>query len=222
MRPISSPLSSDLSYYDLLDLSRDASRKEIQYAYWEKARRYHPDSSARVLRKEKDGDRDEDQYQFAPDVEDALFIKIQEAYEVLSDSQKRDEYDRKLDKTSSTPNAVNLLIGECIDFEEMEIEEENLQNEDDEEDNAREDRKEVIVDLATQQHQYPEQCRDELHREIETRSYPCRCGEVYILSVALPMPSPSSNKVDDIPEDTIVRIIPCSGCSLHLKVFINI
>jgi molecular chaperone DnaJ len=62
-------------YYDALGVSRDASQDEIKSAYREKAREYHPDAS---------------------DHEDAQerFKEIQEAYEVLSDEEKREAYDQ--------------------------------------------------------------------------------------------------------------------------------
>ncbi len=62
-------------YYDILGVSRDASNKEIKQAYRRLARRYHPDVSQEDHAQEK-------------------FKEINEAYEVLSDSQKRAAYDR--------------------------------------------------------------------------------------------------------------------------------
>ncbi len=63
--------------YTLLGLMRNASPEEIRQAYFEAARRLHPDKN------------------LAPgDTE--LFLVIQEAYEVLSDSQKRTKYDASL------------------------------------------------------------------------------------------------------------------------------
>lgn len=59
-------------YYEILGLSRNASRDEIKRAYKELARRHHPD---------KGGDAD-------------LFKKINEAYGVLSDENLRSKYDR--------------------------------------------------------------------------------------------------------------------------------
>ena len=62
-------------YYDALGVSRDASQEEIKRAYREKAREHHPDAS---------------------DHEDAQerFKEVQEAYEVLSDQEKREAYDQ--------------------------------------------------------------------------------------------------------------------------------
>jgi curved DNA-binding protein len=62
-------------YYDILGVSRDASPDEIRRAYRTLARRYHPD-----VNKEPDADE--------------RFKEIGEAYEVLSDEDKRKRYDR--------------------------------------------------------------------------------------------------------------------------------
>lgn len=62
-------------YYEVLGLSRNASEVEIKRAFRNLARKYHPDVN-------KDGDAE------------ARFKEISEAYEVLSDPQKRSMYDR--------------------------------------------------------------------------------------------------------------------------------
>lgn len=68
----------DEDFYKILGVSRDASDKEIQKAYRALARKHHPD---RV---------DEDQR----DAAKKRFQKIQEAYDVLSDPEKRKMYDQ--------------------------------------------------------------------------------------------------------------------------------
>ena len=65
--------SSD--YYDILGVKRDASAKEIKTAYRQKARKFHPDVNKEAGAEE-------------------TFKKISNAYEVLSDDQKRSIYDR--------------------------------------------------------------------------------------------------------------------------------
>lgn len=63
-------------YYDILGLSRNASEEEIKRAYRRNAKRYHPDRNP------------EDK------TAEARFKRVQEAYEVLGDKQKRTQYDR--------------------------------------------------------------------------------------------------------------------------------
>lgn len=62
-------------YYEVLGLSKGASEDEIKRAYRKLAKQYHPDINK------------------APDAE-AKFKEVNEAYEVLSDSQKRANYDQ--------------------------------------------------------------------------------------------------------------------------------
>lgn len=63
-------------YYDILGVSRNASDKEIRQAYRKMARKYHPDVNP--------GDK----------TAEVRFKEIGEAYEVLSDQEKRAKYDR--------------------------------------------------------------------------------------------------------------------------------
>ncbi|XP_047435501.1 dnaJ homolog subfamily A member 3, mitochondrial-like isoform X2 [Mugil cephalus] len=62
-------------FYDVLGVSRTASQKDIKKAYYQMAKKYHPDTN--------------------PDDPDAKekFAKLAEAYEVLSDEVKRKQYD---------------------------------------------------------------------------------------------------------------------------------
>lgn len=62
-------------YYDILGVSRNASKEEIKKAFRKLARQYHPDVST------------------ASDAEER-FKEVNEAYEVLSDDEKRSRYDR--------------------------------------------------------------------------------------------------------------------------------
>ncbi|TET52280.1 MAG: molecular chaperone DnaJ [Anaerolineales bacterium] len=68
-------MSSARDYYDVLGVGRSASAAEVKQAYRQLARECHPDVSE------------------APDAE-SRFKEINEAYEVLSDSEKRAAYDR--------------------------------------------------------------------------------------------------------------------------------
>ena len=62
-------------YYEVLDVDRTATEKDLKNAFRRLARRYHPDRSEE------------------PDAEEK-FKEIQEAYAVLSDDEKRAHYDR--------------------------------------------------------------------------------------------------------------------------------
>lgn len=66
---------SKRDYYEILGLSRGASKDDIRSAYRRLARQYHPDVSKE------------------PDAE-ARFKQINEAYQVLNDDEKRARYDR--------------------------------------------------------------------------------------------------------------------------------
>ena len=61
-----------MDYYELLGVSKSASEKDLKSAFKKKAMQYHPD---------KGGDPDK-------------FKQINEAYQVLSDTQKRQMYDQ--------------------------------------------------------------------------------------------------------------------------------
>ncbi|MGM0622714.1 MAG: molecular chaperone DnaJ [Campylobacterota bacterium] len=66
----------ELDYYELLEVSKDADQKSIKRAYRKLAMQYHPDRNP--------GDEEAEK----------TFKAINEAYEVLSDDEKRGLYDR--------------------------------------------------------------------------------------------------------------------------------
>ena len=64
-----------MTYYDILNVSEDATLKDIKQSYYKLAHKYHPDKN--------NGD-------------DTSFKRLSVAYETLSDQEKRRQYDFKL------------------------------------------------------------------------------------------------------------------------------
>ncbi|MFM8322585.1 MAG: DnaJ domain-containing protein [Chloroflexota bacterium] len=83
-------MTTTANHYELLGLPPDAIPEEIRRAYFEAARKLHPDVNP------------------APDAADK-FIRIQKAYEVLSDPPMREAYDQKLSADRLDPVTTNLV-----------------------------------------------------------------------------------------------------------------
>ena len=73
--PFVSKIMNNTEYYDRLGVSKDASRDEIKRAYRKMSKKYHPDINKEPGAEEK-------------------YKEVQEAYETLSDDQKRAAYDQ--------------------------------------------------------------------------------------------------------------------------------
>ncbi len=69
-------MANDRDYYEVLGVERDVSRDDVRRAFRERAMKYHPDRNP--------GDREAE----------VKFKEAAEAYEVLSDDEKRARYDR--------------------------------------------------------------------------------------------------------------------------------
>jgi Ca-activated chloride channel homolog len=79
------------SWYEILEIPSEASPEEIRLAYFEQARQYHPDANPGKLAKE-------------------WFFQVQEAYETLSDPEKRKEYDESLKNRKKIKDLAELSI----------------------------------------------------------------------------------------------------------------
>lgn len=78
-----------MTYYDILRINKNASLEEINKAFRELAKKYHPD-----LNKDKNAQRN--------------FIDIYEAYSILKDPEKRAAYDKKVEYQYSTQEAYKF------------------------------------------------------------------------------------------------------------------
>lgn len=86
-------------YYEILGIDENASEKEIKKAYRKKAKKYHPDSGSE-------------------DADEEKFKKINEAYQVLSDEEKRKKYDQ-FGKAGVSEEARRRARTDFSDFEDL-------------------------------------------------------------------------------------------------------
>lgn len=99
------------NYYKILEVRESASDEIIRAAYKTLAKKYHPDNSSDETSQKK-------------------MIEINEAYQVLSDKLKRQEYDMSLEKNSNMCNEGHKDFQrkrEDVDDEENKTEEEEKQ-----------------------------------------------------------------------------------------------
>lgn len=89
--------------YDILEVSKKASKEIIEKAYKTLAKKYHPD----VQTPENKSNAEE------------MMKKINEAYSVLSDEQKRIEYDKKLSEQeyNHNENVYNATENNNVNFD---------------------------------------------------------------------------------------------------------
>lgn len=97
------PTSAKQDYYELLGVSRKASAKDIRTAFRKLARKYHPDLNP--------GDK----------ASEEKFKQLQEAYDVLSDTKKRQMYDQYGFYSENVPTgdygAGHGTAGENVNFD---------------------------------------------------------------------------------------------------------
>src|SRR5512140_2684796 len=79
------------NFYAVLGILRDASTEDVKRAYYEAAQRLHPDKN-----------------KYAGETE--LFLEIQQAYEVLSNAERRARYDATLAPEDTTEIPVEWKV----------------------------------------------------------------------------------------------------------------
>jgi len=84
-------------YYEILGISRNATKKEIEVAYRKKAKEYHPDRNK------------------SPDATEKM-QEINKAYEVLSDPQKKEMYDKRYSNNTYEDTTENYYDDEDDDY----------------------------------------------------------------------------------------------------------
>jgi curved DNA-binding protein CbpA/CheY-like chemotaxis protein len=90
---------AEASHYELLGVKSDAQADELKKAYFTQAKRYHSDTFAGMT------------LGSAKKVAEDLFAKVNEAYSVLSDANKRADYDVFLDrKAKGLPTDVAAIM----------------------------------------------------------------------------------------------------------------
>jgi Ca-activated chloride channel family protein len=89
-------MNKGVDYYQVMNLPRDASPEEIREAYFDAARRLHPDANPDPEAREE-------------------FLSIQIAYEVLSNPQRRSAYDGTLPQQLVKPEiSVNVKFSRSV------------------------------------------------------------------------------------------------------------
>ena len=88
------------NYYEILEVNKNASPEIIEKAYKTLVKKYHPD-----LQKDENKNKYEEKIK-----------KINEAYDILSDSEKRKKYDLNLKNTEISINDYNSLYQENINL----------------------------------------------------------------------------------------------------------
>ncbi len=76
------------NYYDILEVSSKASKEVITKAYRTLVKKYHPDANSKNNKP----------------IDDEKIKKINEAYDVLSDEEKRKKYDEELERIKQQEN----------------------------------------------------------------------------------------------------------------------
>jgi hypothetical protein len=89
------------SHYQVLGVNRRCTPEELKKAYRELAKKFHPDRHSQLAAFD---------FQVKAELE-RVFIAVQQAYEVLSDEEKRHKYDLTLNGTWATPGGNRFSTG---------------------------------------------------------------------------------------------------------------
>ncbi len=78
-------------YYKILELPKDAAQLEIKKSYYSLAKKYHPDTTSKIE---------------LINIYESKMKLVNEAYEILSNIDKRIDYDLKLNNIQTKSNKV--------------------------------------------------------------------------------------------------------------------
>lgn len=98
-----------MNYYEILNVEKDASKSEIRKAYKGLIKKYHPDV-----------------YSGNKNIAEDMSMKINEAYEVLSNEKLRNEYDIEL-KNQEQSN-INYVANDFYQYESNRVNENSSEN----------------------------------------------------------------------------------------------
>ena len=140
------------NYYELLQVNQNATQEIIEKAFKVLAKKYHPDLQNEI-NKEKSAE---------------IFKEINEAYQVLSDSEKREEYDRSLGQTISEEK-YNALYNENRNLKNIINEIEHEKNQDANNPNLRYEEQNNLYNQQQQQANYYNNVTNNIDPEEEQR-----------------------------------------------------
>ena len=101
------------NYYEILEVDKNASKEIIDKAYKTLAKRYHPDLQTQEGKEQKE----------------ELMKKVNEAYDVLSDENKRTAYNQQLaSKNVSMDEYQKILLENELLKQQLETARQNIQN----------------------------------------------------------------------------------------------
>ena len=101
------------NYYEILEVDKNASKEIIDKAYKTLAKRYHPDLQTQEGKEQKE----------------EMMKKVNEAYDVLSDENKRTAYNQQLaSQNVSMDEYQKILLENELLKQQLETARQNIQN----------------------------------------------------------------------------------------------